>query len=142
MMNRRTFLTFAGATIMNACATPNPNRALVGTWALTSAQLGGQEFPLASINGAALHLSTDAYEFSGDRGSYITVPHAKPAQLDIYGVQGPNAGRTILAIYEMHGDDEMVVCYQLGAGQRPTAFASPEGTQLFLVHYKRVAQPK
>lgn len=141
-MNRRTFLTLAGAAIMTACATSNPNRVLVGTWALTSAQLGGKEFPLASINGAALHLSTDAYEFLGDRGNYITAPHAKPAQLDIYGVQGPNAGRTILAIYEMHGDDEMTVCYQLGAGPRPAAFASPEGSQLFLVHYKRVFQAK
>ncbi len=137
MKRRILFALFCAAVMTASCGTLNANRALAGTWALADAQLGGKEYPLASLNGAALHLTTNAYEFSGDSGGYVTVPGAKPAQIDIYGVQGPNAGRVIRAIYRQEGDD-MTVCYQLGDGPRPAEFVSPPGSQVFLVHYRRV----
>jgi uncharacterized protein (TIGR03067 family) len=140
MMNRRTLLHLflvACAALMTACGTMQSSKELAGTWALANAQLGGKEFPIASLNGAMLHLTAKAYEFAGDSGGYVTVPDAKPAQLEIYGVRGPNAGRTIRAIYRLNGD-EMDVCYQLGDGPRPLEFVSPSGSQIFLVHYKRV----
>jgi uncharacterized protein (TIGR03067 family) len=137
-MNRRTLLlSFACAAFLSACGSIQTNRELAGLWALDKAQLGGKEFPVASLNGAMLTLGTRTYEFSGDSGGYATVPDARPARLDIYGVRGPNAGRTIQAIYRVFGN-EMDVCYQLGDGPRPLDFVSPPGSQIFLVHYKRV----
>ena len=61
----------------------------------------------------------------------------RPAAMDIHGQEGPNAGRTIQAIYQLAGD-QLTVCYQLGAGERPAEFKSPAGSQVLLVHYRRV----
>lgn len=110
---------------------------LIGTWAPQSAQLGGAELPIAAFGGSNLNLTADTYEFAGDKGTYSLIGTAKPAQLDILGQDGPNAGRTIPAIYELAGD-QLTVCYQLGEGARPTTFESPAGTQVFLVRYQRV----
>ena len=38
--------------------------------------------------------------------------------MDIVGESGPNAGRTMLAIYELRGD-ELTVCYDLERPERP-----------------------
>lgn len=121
-----------------ACTGDEPAAAsLVGTWAPQSAQLGGQDFPVVNFQGANLQLTADTYEFAGDKGSYFLVNTSTPARLDIAGKEGPNAGRTIQAIYELSGD-QLTVCYQLGVGERPTAFASPADSMVFLVRYQRV----
>ncbi len=109
---------------------------LAGEWVPKSAELGGQPFPLAAFAGANLNLTAGEYEFAGDKGTYKLMADQKPAQMDIHGVEGPNAGKDIKCIYKLDGD-ELTVCYQLGQGERPGAFESPEGTQIFLVHYKR-----
>lgn len=114
-----------------------PTPVLAGAWTPRSAQLGGQELPIETFQGANLNLTADAYEFLGDRGSYALLPGSTPAALDIRGVEGPNAGRTIPAIYRLDGD-RLTVCYQLGEGARPTEFASPAGSQVFLVSYERL----
>jgi hypothetical protein len=48
------------------------------------------------------------------------------------------AGRTILAIHELQGD-QLTICYQLGPGERPGGFTSPKGSKVLLVRYKRTA---
>ena len=121
-----------------ACSGDEPAAAaLAGTWAPQSAQLGGQDFPIIGFQGANLLLTADTYEFAGDTGTYTLIGTAKPAQLDIHGQVGPNAGRTIPCIYELDGD-ELNACYQLGEGERPRAFESPADSMVFLVHYHRV----
>jgi len=62
-----------------------------------------------------------------DRGNVKLNPSAKPQTLDITGTEGPNKGRTILAIYERDGDT-LRVCYDLSGKNRPTEFKTKEGT--------------
>jgi uncharacterized protein (TIGR03067 family) len=144
-------LTFAAtATLLAAggCAdtlsAPMPAPRLAGNWAPMSAELGGKFYDIANFHGAWLTISEDNhYEFAIDRGLLLPNPGIKPPYaMDIQGQQGPNKGRTILAIYGM--DNEVfTVCYQLARdGLRPTAFESPEGTQILLVRYKRVETPR
>lgn len=71
-----------------------------------------------------------------DRGTVKLAPGANPKELDITGTEGPNEGRTILAIYE-HDGDTLRICYDLSGTGRPTAFETAEGTRLFLVTYRR-----
>jgi uncharacterized protein (TIGR03067 family) len=59
--------------------------------------------------------------------------------MDILGTEGPNKGKTFLAIYELTGDS-LKICYDLEGKTRPTEFRTNPGTQLFLVLYKRVTQ--
>lgn len=56
--------------------------------------------------------------------------------MDIKGVKGPNKGKTFLAIFERKGET-LKVCYDLEGKQRPSEFATKEGTLLFLVTYKQ-----
>ncbi|MCX6934148.1 MAG: TIGR03067 domain-containing protein, partial [Verrucomicrobia bacterium] len=55
--------------------------------------------------------------------------------LTLRGTEGPNAGRSIPAIYQVRGD-LLRICYGLD-GTAPTAFVSPPGSQLYLVTYRR-----
>ena len=70
-------------------------------------------------------------------GTYTVVSTTPPAQMDIHGQKGPNAGRTIQTIFELAGD-QLTVCYQLGSGERPSEFKSAAGPQVLLIHYQRV----
>lgn len=81
----------------------------MGSWAPQSALRGGQEMPIAIFQGANLNLTKDGYEFAGDKGTWVLVLGAKQAALDIRGVEGPNAGKTIPAIFELAGD-RLTVC--------------------------------
>ena len=110
---------------------------MAGHWVPESAKLGGNDFPVAGFDGATLHLTSDTYEFGGDKGTIEVLTKHKPEQMDIHGKEGPNAGKTIPAIFELNGD-HLTVCYQLGPGDRPAAFDSPKGTQILLIHYKRM----
>jgi uncharacterized protein (TIGR03067 family) len=111
--------------------------ALVGHWSPVSAELGGQAFPVANFGGANLGLTKDTYEFAGDKGTYAVLSTRPPAQMDIHGREGPNAGRTIQAIYELAGE-QLTVCYQLGSGERPSEFKSAKDSKVLLIRYKRV----
>jgi uncharacterized protein (TIGR03067 family) len=137
-MKRRVLPGLLFALVLTACAhTPPGGARLDGRWAPTRAELGGQDFPIANFGGATLRLAADTYTFGGDSGTYAVVPAASPAQMDIHGAVGPNAGRTIPAIFMLIGD-QLTVCYQLGPGERPTELASPKGSQILLVSYRRV----
>ena len=114
--------------------------AIEGTWLPSSAELGGKEFPDEVRKTIKLVVKDDKYTVTVgakiDKGTVKLNPSAKPKTLDITGTDGPNKGKTILAIYE-HKGDTLRICYDLSGKSRPTEFKTKESTQLFLVTYKR-----
>jgi uncharacterized protein (TIGR03067 family) len=114
--------------------------ALQGTWLPTSAELSGKPFPDDILEAIKLVVKGDTYTVTIgkqlDKGKVALKPSAKPSEMDITGVEGPNKGKKILAIYERDGDT-LKICYDLGGKNRPTEFKSKEGTQQFFVTYKR-----
>lgn len=111
-----------------------------GTWLPSAAELGGKIFPDEVRKTIRLVVKDDRYTVTVgaevDQGTLKLNPSAQPKALDITGTEGPNKGRTILAIYERDGDT-LQVCYDLSGRSRPTEFKTRAGTQLFLVTYKR-----
>jgi len=107
-----------------------------GTWILTSAELGGQKLPLESFKDGKLILTDGQYTYQNDHGTYKLILAEKPKAMDISGMDGPNKGKTFLAIYELTGDT-LRICYDLGGKTRPNEFATKAGTQQFLASYKR-----
>ena len=71
-----------------------------------------------------------------DKGTIRIDPAAKPKTMDILGTDGPNQGKTFLAIYELNGDT-LRVCYDLTGKVRPTEFKTRKGEALFLATYNR-----
>ena len=106
----------------------------------SAAELAGKMFPDEVRKTIKLVIKDDKYTVTVgekvDKGTVKLNPAAKPKALDITGTDGPNKGKTILAIYERNGNT-LRVCYDLGGKNRPTEFKTKEGTQLFLVTYKR-----
>jgi uncharacterized protein (TIGR03067 family) len=118
---------------------PGEDKRLQGVWTVERAQLGTSNLT-PQMFGARLLLGEGSYEFQGDRGEFRVLPNSNPAAMDIVGRSGPNAGRTIPAIFERKGD-LLIVCYDLGGRSRPTAFDSPAGAQWLLVRYIRNNSP-
>ena len=118
----------------------NDGDALQGTWLPSMAELAGTIFPDEVRKTIKLVIKDDKYTVTVgdvvDQGTVKVNPAAKPKELDITGTDGPNAGRTILAIYELDGDT-LRVCYDLSGKGRPTELKTAEGTQLYLVTYER-----
>jgi uncharacterized protein (TIGR03067 family) len=114
--------------------------ALQGTWLPSTAELGGKPFPDEVRKTIKLVVKDDKYTVTVgkevDQGTVKLNPTAKPKEIDSIGTDGPNKGKTILAIYERDGDT-LKVCYDLSGKTRPTEFKTKEDTALFLVTYKR-----
>jgi uncharacterized protein (TIGR03067 family) len=111
-----------------------------GVWRATSAELGGKALPDEVRKAIRLVVEGGRYTATAgeavDRGAVKLNPKASPRQLGVTGAEGPNKGRTTLAIYERDGD-ALKVCYDLGGKSRPAQFRTKEGTQLLLVSHTR-----
>jgi uncharacterized protein (TIGR03067 family) len=112
-----------------------------GTWIPTRAELGGNKLPDDVLKTIKLVLEGDKYTVTigseVDKGTVKMDAKAKPMTMDIVGTEGPNKGKTILAICEMSGDT-MKVCYDVSGKNRPKTFESKPDTLLFLATYKRM----
>ena len=110
-----------------------------GTWLPVSAELAGKPFPDEVLKTIKLVVKGDKFLVtvgqSPDSGDLKINSAAKPKAIDIVGTDGPNKGKTFLAIFEREGDT-MKMCYDLSGAARPKEFKTLENTQLFLVTYK------
>ena len=111
-----------------------------GTWRPATAEIGGKVFLEEARKAMKLMVKDDQYTVTigmkVDKGTVKVNGAGKPKQIDITGTDGPNKGKTFLAIFERDGDT-LRICYDLSGKARPTEFKSTEGSQLFLVTYKR-----
>jgi uncharacterized protein (TIGR03067 family) len=140
-MTLRQFAAFVLlASVAQAAPGEDPKDALEGVWLPSTAELGGKKFPDEVRKSIRLEIKGDEYTVTAgaetDRGTCKLDPSARPKALDITGTEGPNKGKTILAIYEREGET-LRVCYDLSGKARPKEFKTSEGTPLFLVEYKR-----
>ena len=132
--------SFGYAASSQAASIVEDGSSIEGTWLPAAAELGGKMFPDEVRKTIKLVVKDDKYTVTVgegiDQGTVKLNPAASPKELDITGTDGPNKGRTILAIYERDGDT-LRICYDLSGSNRPSEFSSRPGSQLFLVTYKR-----
>ena len=115
-------------------------KAMEGEWTPATGEFGGKPFPEETLKTIKLVLKDDTYTVTVgdkvDRGTVKLDVSKSPKTLDITGTEGPNKGKTFTAIYELSGDT-LKVCYNLTGTERPSEFKTKEGTQQFLVTYKK-----
>ena len=107
-----------------------------GAWIPVIAELSGQKLPDETLKDTRLILADGRYTYQNDHGAYTLAPSENPKAMDITGKEGPNQGKTFLAIYELT-EDTLRICYDLAGKTRPQEFATKAGTRQFLVTYKR-----
>ena len=115
-------------------------KAMVGKWKIEKAEMSGMD-ATAFVKDVTLEIGeggkyTVIIRGQKDSGTVTIDPAKKPAEMDIKGAEGPNKGKTIKTIYKLDGDT-LVVCYELGGGERPTKFETKANTQQMLATYKR-----
>ena len=116
-----------------------------GLWALSSGVMNGEKMDAEAAK--AIHLSLASGKYSvkigddKDVGTYKTDETKTPHELTIVGTDGPNKGKTILAIYELKGGT-LTVCYDMSGKAFPKKFESEPNTQSFLATYERLKSKK
>lgn len=118
-------------------------KALEGVWKPVKAALGGAPLPPPALKPITLKIEGDQYvvtvegEPQPDKGISELDTSTMPKRMSTTSLEGPNKGKTFLAIYEFLDEDTLRVCYDLSGSAYPTGFESPKGTQHYLVTYKR-----
>jgi uncharacterized protein (TIGR03067 family) len=139
-MNGKILLTMALVwpvlLALNNKLTQDDRKMIQGTWVVIEAELRGQKLPDEAIKGTKLILTNGRYEYQNDRGEYTLSPADEIKAMDIVGLEGPNKGKTFLAIYALEAD-KLKICYDLAGNTRPTKFKTEAGTRQFLVTYQR-----
>src|SRR4051795_13334605 len=110
-MTLKRFLAFALVVSCSSAAWGDDAKdgdTIQGTWLPATAELGGKMFPDEVRKTIKLVVKDDKYTVTVgkavDQGTIKLKPTAKPKTLDITGTDGPNKGKTFLAIYERDGD--------------------------------------
>jgi uncharacterized protein (TIGR03067 family) len=117
-------------------------RGLEGAWAPVAATVGGHSLVVAELRVKYLVLDSGGYSIIDrtnqivDRGDYLADETASPKTIDIVGREGPNAGRTMLAIYQLEAD-KLTVCHDLDGKERPSDMQSNDAQLLLSITYTR-----
>jgi uncharacterized protein (TIGR03067 family) len=117
---------------------------LEGAWVPIAASVAGSRLAVDELRVRYLLLEAGGYSIIDrsnhvvDGGRYLVNEELTPATLDIVGRSGPHAGRTMRAIYELHGD-ELTVCYDLEGRERPPNMQPQDDQLLLRITYSRAA---
>jgi uncharacterized protein (TIGR03067 family) len=119
-----------------------------GTWVVVGMEQNGMKLAADVLEKLNLKLTIQGENYTVtmagavvDKGTSKVDAHKKPNTADIKSEEGPNKGRTILAIVEVDGD-ALKACYDMESKGRPTEFATKEGSGHTLILYKREAKKK
>jgi uncharacterized protein (TIGR03067 family) len=119
-------------------------RELEGAWVPIDASVAGSQLPVNDLRVRYFVLEAGGYRIIDrsnqvvDGGRYLVNEGPQPRAIDIVGSSGPNAGRTMRAIYELQGD-ELTVCYDLEGGERLSGMRAREDQLLLRITYTRAA---
>jgi uncharacterized protein (TIGR03067 family) len=112
-----------------------------GTWSAVSAIMAGAAFPAQVTNTITLAITGDQYvvDVGGqpDKGTCVTDTTQSPQRMTITGTEGPNAGKTLLAIADFPSEGEMRICYDMAGKKFPETFESTAENGHFLVTYRK-----
>ena len=108
---------------------------LIGSWVPISQSLGDKELPSSSFGKQKLILSDSSYTVEAesiDKG--IVLYNAN--KMDIYGKEGPNAGKHLTAIYQ-YENKQLTICYNLKGDGYPENFETKGHPRYFLAVFEK-----
>jgi uncharacterized protein (TIGR03067 family) len=117
-------------------------RGIEGAWVPVAANVAGRELVVNDLRVKYLVLDAGGYSIVDrtnqivDSGEYLVDDAASPQTMDIVGREGPNAGRTMLAIYRLDAD-RLTVCYDLDGKERPRDMQPRDDKLLLSITYTR-----
>ena len=114
-----------------------------GQWQAISGVLAGKTMAEDIVSATKLTINqTNTYEvdLAGviDRGSLIIQNEFTPVRLTIQCEQGPNAGKTFLAILEFMSESKMRIAYDLSGTSSPESFEPSEDDCNYVATFERI----
>jgi len=113
-----------------------------GEWKAAAATHAGIELGGPFLTNMTLKIKGDQFDLQAgplkEKGKAEFTPDAKPVKLKLTATDGNNKGKTLLAICEQSGPDQLKICYTLKGKEYPKAFESTEDNKALLVTYERV----
>ena len=119
-----------------------------GVWKPVGAILSGNRLPPPALKAITLTVSGNKYEVvvegedHADRGTFAVDVSTTPRRLTLKSQEGPNKGKTFLAIYETKSPTAMRVCYDLSGQEFPTDFKAPKDSSLYIAGYRKQPSTK
>jgi len=119
---------------------------LQGTWVMVSGELSGK-------NAADEHVSRSKIIYEGNKLQLVVPnqttetivaevvkidPTKNPKEMHFIRKNGPNAGKTLIGIYEFEGDDQYKFAFDPAGAATLKEFATKEGTGHIRNTWKRV----
>ncbi len=118
-----------------------PFNTIEGHWIAETAIMAGTAFPEEVTKGITLDITDRKYDVSvggnKDQGTLEVDTSSEPNKLTIQGTTGPNAGKTILAVFDFPEIGTMRVCYDISGAEFPSGLESTSANGYFFVTYKR-----
>jgi uncharacterized protein (TIGR03067 family) len=103
--------------------------------------MAGTALPSPATDAITLTLTGENYVVTvgdkPDKGTCTVDRIVAPNQMTIKGTDGPNAGKTFLAIFDFPDISTMRVCYDLTGTAFPRSFTSTAENHLYSVTYVR-----
>ena len=129
-------LLFCGliAIFILRCSTSETEK-LNGTWIPVKQEIGGTVLPEAVFGNQKLVLDHESYTMSAesiDQGKVFISGN----QIEIQGIEGPNAGKTFKAIYKFEGE-HLIICYNLMGDVYPESFSTAGQPMYFMAEFRR-----
>ena len=108
---------------------------LNGVWIPIQQEMGGKPIPVIATASQKLTIQDTTYTLvaeSTDRGTVIY----GGGKMDIYGKEGPNAGKHYSAIYKLEGE-QLTICYNLFGDPYPTTYETNQHPTYFMSVFKK-----
>ena len=103
--------------------------------------MAGTPFPESVVATVSLVLTEGGYEANVggliDKGTCEIDETTTPPQMRIVGTEGPNMGKTFLAIFDFPADNQLRVAYDLTGTAYPTSFDSSAENGYYVAVYAR-----
>jgi uncharacterized protein (TIGR03067 family) len=113
---------------------------LQGAWRVSAGEANGMKINPEDVEHVVLTIEGTSYTVATydrkERGTFELDLSTEPRRMDVRPKTGSDTGRTLLAIFDP-GDETFRLCYNLVTGQRPSAFATTEGSGLLLLTFAR-----
>lgn len=120
---------------------PTSSERLQGDWQALTGVLSGKTLPEEIVSQTKLTIDESRYvvDLAGnvDSGSCAIDVDTNPITMNIEGQQGPNAGRTFLAVLDFVADDEIRIAYDLSGSQYPESFAPSSADSNYVATFKK-----
>lgn len=113
---------------------------LSGKWKCTSALLGGEDFMYKNLSVEVKNGNYYSVVNNQKESGKVQINESQnPKVMDISIKEGPNAGKTLPAIYDIK-DKMLTVCYNIVGSTRPAEFTSTKENGFLLLKFQKTSK--